>query len=169
VPPHGARRSAPARWRAPAMHEGSASRQRTRLRVRRRDHPQVRAACAPRVAGSACGRAARRGPRPGEARRRRAVGRADVHFRKGGSMRLFMALLLAVAGQTAHAAYPERPITMIVAYPPGGGPDLIARALAPYVEKNLGGGARIVIVNRAGAGGEVGFAALAAAPADGYT
>jgi tripartite-type tricarboxylate transporter receptor subunit TctC len=84
-------------------------------------------------------------------------------------MRLLIALLLAVAGQTAHAAYPERPITMIVAYPPGGGTDLIARALAPYVEKNLGGGAKIVIVNRAGAGGEVGFAALAAAPADGYT
>ena len=83
-------------------------------------------------------------------------------------MRVFIALLLAVAGQTAHAAYPERPITMIVAYPPGGGTDLIARALAPYVEKNLGG-AKIVIVNRAGAGGEVGFAALAAAPADGYT
>jgi tripartite-type tricarboxylate transporter receptor subunit TctC len=56
---------------------------------------------------------------------------------------------------------------MIIAYPPGGGTDLIARALAPYVEKNLGGGAKIVIVNRAGAGGEVGFAALATAPADG--
>jgi hypothetical protein len=74
-----------------------------------------------------------------------------------------------VLGQSALAAYPERPITMIIAYPPGGGTDLIARALAPYVEKNLGGGAKIVIVNRAGAGGEVGFAALATAPADGYT
>jgi len=73
-------------------------------------------------------------------------------------MRLLMALLLAAAGHAAHAAYPERPITLIVAYPPGGGTDLIARALAPYVEKNLGG-AKIVIVNRAGAGGEVGFAA----------
>jgi tripartite-type tricarboxylate transporter receptor subunit TctC len=77
--------------------------------------------------------------------------------------------LLTVLGQSALAAYPERPITMIIAYPPGGGTDLIARALAPYVEKNLGGGAKIVIVNRAGAGGEVGFAALATAPADGYT
>ena len=84
-------------------------------------------------------------------------------------MRFFVALLFTVAGQTALAAYPERPITMIIAYPPGGGTDLIARALAPYVEKNLGGGAKIVIVNRAGAGGEVGFAALATAPADGYT
>jgi tripartite-type tricarboxylate transporter receptor subunit TctC len=67
------------------------------------------------------------------------------------------------------AAYPERPITLIVAYPPGGGTDLVARALAPFVEKYLGGGAKIVIVNRAGAGGEVGFAALANSPPDGYT
>ena len=55
---------------------------------------------------------------------------------------------------------------MTVAYPPGGGTDLVARALAPYLEKYLGGGAKIVIVNRAGAGGEVGFTALANAPAD---
>src|SRR5438874_755365 len=68
-----------------------------------------------------------------------------------------------------HAAYPERPITMLIAYPPGGGTDLVGRALAPYIEKYLGGGARIVVVNRAGAGGEVGFAALANAPTDGYT
>ena len=47
--------------------------------------------------------------------------------------------------------------------------DLVGRAVAPFIEKYLGGGARIVIVNRAGAGGEVGFAALANAPADGYT
>ena len=67
------------------------------------------------------------------------------------------------------AAYPERPITMLIAYPPGGGTDLVGRALVPFIEKYLGGGARIVVVNRAGAGGEVGFAALANAPTDGYT
>jgi tripartite-type tricarboxylate transporter receptor subunit TctC len=78
------------------------------------------------------------------------------------------ALLTLLPGPSA-AAYPERAITMLVAYPPGGGTDLIARALAPYIEKNLGGEAKIVVVNRAGAGGEIGFAALAAAPADGYT
>jgi len=77
--------------------------------------------------------------------------------------------LLALVPGTAAAAYPERPITMLIAYSPGGGTDLVARALAPYIEKNLGGDAKIVIVNRAGAGGEIGFAALAAAPADGYT
>ena len=74
-------------------------------------------------------------------------------------------LLPAAAG----AQYPERPINVIVAYSPGGGTDLIARAIAPFIEKNLGGSARLVVVNRAGAGGEIGFAALAAAAPDGYT
>ena len=76
---------------------------------------------------------------------------------------------LIFVSMLARAAYPERPITMIVAYPPGGGTDLIARALAPFVEKYLGSGTKIVVVNRAGAGGEVGFAALASAVPDGYT
>src|SRR5918999_1786606 len=83
--------------------------------------------------------------------------------------RLFVGFLLAIAAQAALAAYPDRPITMSFAFSPGGGTDLVARALAPYLEKYLGGGAKIVIVNRTGAGGEVGFAALANAPADGYT
>ena len=83
--------------------------------------------------------------------------------------RLVAFAALALFAVLAHAAYPERPITLIVAYPPGGGTDLVARALAPFVEKYLGGGAKIVIVNRAGAGGEVGFAALANSPPDGYT
>ena len=81
---------------------------------------------------------------------------------------LLCALLLAVCG-LASAAYPDKPITMVVAYSPGGGTDLIARAIAPYLEKYVGGGARIVIVHRPGAGGEIGFAAIANAPADGYT
>jgi len=76
-------------------------------------------------------------------------------------------VLLPAAG---NAAFPEeRAINVIVAYSPGGGTDLIARAIAPFLEKYLGGGARIVVVNRAGAGGEIGFAALASAAPDGYT
>jgi putative tricarboxylic transport membrane protein len=78
------------------------------------------------------------------------------------------AFALAWAGM-ALAQYPERPINLIVAYPPGGGTDLVARAIAPYLEKYLGGGAKMVIVNRGGAGGEVGMAALANAQPDGYT
>src|SRR2546421_6993695 len=82
--------------------------------------------------------------------------------------RFFAVALLLVPGLAA-AVYPERPITMLIAYPPGGGTDLVGRALAPFIEKYLGGGARIVVVNRSGAGGEVGFAALANSAPDGYT
>jgi tripartite-type tricarboxylate transporter receptor subunit TctC len=70
---------------------------------------------------------------------------------------------------TAQAAYPEKPITMIVSYAPGGGSDLTARAIAPYIEKYLGNNARIIIVNQTGAGGAIGFAKLASSRADGYT
>src|SRR5215470_11907115 len=66
-------------------------------------------------------------------------------------------------------AYPERPITMIVAFVPGGGTDVVARMLAPYLEKQLGPSTRIVVVTRAGAGGEIGFTAIANANAEGYT
>jgi tripartite-type tricarboxylate transporter receptor subunit TctC len=87
-------------------------------------------------------------------------------------MPTFLRVLLCAAllvPAAAGAQYPERVINLIVAYSPGGGTDLIARAIAPYVEKYLGGGAKIAIVNRPGAGGEIGFAAIASAAPDGYT
>src|SRR5918997_5044181 len=77
-----------------------------------------------------------------------------------------MGLLL---GGPAQAAYPEKPISMIVAYAPGGGTDLTARVIATFIEKHLGGGAKTAVVNRPGAGGEIGFTALADAAPDGYT
>jgi tripartite-type tricarboxylate transporter receptor subunit TctC len=83
--------------------------------------------------------------------------------------RWLLAIALVLTTGAAAAAYPEKPITMIVAYSPGGGTDLIARHIQPFLEKYLGGGARVVIVHRPGAGGEIGFAAIANAPADGYT
>jgi putative tricarboxylic transport membrane protein len=83
--------------------------------------------------------------------------------------RLFAGAVLALAAAAAGAAYPEKPISLVVAYSPGGGTDLIARAIQPFLEKYIGGGARIVIVHRPGAGGEIGFAAIANAAPDGYT
>jgi tripartite-type tricarboxylate transporter receptor subunit TctC len=86
--------------------------------------------------------------------------------------RALPALLLAaaaVAPGLASAAYPEQPIRMVVAYAPGGGTDIIARVMAPYIEKYLGKDAHIVVLNRGGAGGGIGFAEIANAPADGYT
>src|SRR3954465_12373486 len=87
-------------------------------------------------------------------------------------MRMFRAIALAALGclpMWASAAYPERPITMYVSYSPGGGTDLVARAIAPYIEKYLGHGAKIVVMNKPGGGGAIGFTTIANAPPDGYT
>src|SRR6478672_12287673 len=67
----------------------------------------------------------------------------------------------------AAAAWPTKPITLIVPYPPGGGTDIIARIVQEPLSKQLG--QPIVIENRGGAGGSVGTAAAARATPDGYT
>jgi tripartite-type tricarboxylate transporter receptor subunit TctC len=77
-------------------------------------------------------------------------------------------LLHARLGQ-AQAAWPaDRPIEVIVPYPPGGGVDIMARIILPFVAEHLAG-ARFVVTNRAGAGGQVGFEALFNAAPDGHT
>ncbi|MDF3886032.1 tripartite tricarboxylate transporter substrate binding protein [Cupriavidus basilensis] len=75
--------------------------------------------------------------------------------------------LAPVAARADAAPWPNRPIEMIVAYAPGGGTDLVARLLARHLEKELG--ATIVVQNKPGAGGAIGFAELARAAPDGYT
>lgn len=77
--------------------------------------------------------------------------------------------LSAITATAAFAEYPERPIEMIVAYSAGGGTDTAARTLAPFIEKYLGDGASITVVNKPGAGGEIGFTELSQAEPDGYT
>lgn len=68
----------------------------------------------------------------------------------------------------AHAEWPnDRPIQMIVAFAPGGSTDVMARAIEPFLEKELG--ADIVIENRPGASGEIAYTALSKAKPDGYT
>jgi tripartite-type tricarboxylate transporter receptor subunit TctC len=67
----------------------------------------------------------------------------------------------------AQGAYPSKPVTMIVPFPPGGVADIVGRPLAATMEKTLG--QPVVIVNRTGAGGAVGMAAVAKAAPDGYT
>ena len=78
--------------------------------------------------------------------------------------------ILGVVGFCAvtavHAAYPERPITLVVTYPPGGTADRVARLVAPELAKELG--QNVVVDNRGGAGGMIGAAYVAKAPADGY-
>ena len=79
-------------------------------------------------------------------------------------------LLAGAAPLAASAAWPaDQPINMIVAYAPGGGTDIIARNIIPFIEKYLGEGAKINVINRPGAGGDIGFGAIAAAQPDGYT
>src|SRR5205809_3775817 len=65
------------------------------------------------------------------------------------------------------AAYPDQPIKIIVTFPPGGSSDIVIRALQPLLAEELR--QTIVIENRAGAGGNIGMAAVAQAAADGYT
>jgi tripartite-type tricarboxylate transporter receptor subunit TctC len=79
------------------------------------------------------------------------------------------AAVLAATAPARAQAYPTRPIEMIVAFPAGGGTDVGARSIARVMEKNLGPNARLGVINRHGAGGEVGWTALAQARADGYT
>jgi len=74
-----------------------------------------------------------------------------------------------VAFGPAMAAYPDKPINLIVSYAPGGGSDLVVRLLVPFIEKELGEGAHILVINKAGAGGAIGFAELANAAPTGYT
>lgn len=73
--------------------------------------------------------------------------------------------LLNFAG--VQAAYPDKPIRLIVAFPPGGGTDIIARLIIPELSKKLG--QSIAIENRGGASGNIGTEALVNAPPNGYT
>ncbi len=82
-------------------------------------------------------------------------------------MAVLITLSIGFTG-VANAEYPERPINMIVAAAPGGGTDIMARTMVPYMEKYLGG-ATISVLNKPGAGTEVGATALAKAKPDGYT
>lgn len=79
---------------------------------------------------------------------------------------LAAAVLMLLAG-SAQAAYPDRPITLIVPWGAGGGTDATARIIGSLLEKELG--APINVVNRTGGSGVVGHAAIASAPPDGYT
>jgi tripartite-type tricarboxylate transporter receptor subunit TctC len=79
------------------------------------------------------------------------------------------AMLRAQGGSTAAGWPGERPVEVIVPFPPGGGVDVMTRLLMPIVAAHLGGGARAIVSNRAGAGGQVGYEAIFNAAPDGYT
>src|SRR6187399_2656157 len=77
------------------------------------------------------------------------------------------ALALLTASTFGFAAYPERPITLIVPWGAGGGTDATARIIGTLLEKEVG--QPVTVVNRTGGSGVVGHAAISSAPPDGYT
>ena len=85
-------------------------------------------------------------------------------------MHAFAKTLIAVcalAAAAAHAAFPDRPITMVVPYSPGGSADAVARLLAQQIGTKLG--TSVIVENRAGASGTIGASYVAKVAADGYT
>lgn len=78
-----------------------------------------------------------------------------------------MALAVVIAPTAGRAEYPERPIRVIVPFPPGGGTDIITRTIGASMAQDLG--QTIVVENKPGGGTVVGTAVAATSPADGYT
>ena len=78
----------------------------------------------------------------------------------------FAAAMALCAGALAQA-YPNRPVKVVVPYPPGGGTDVVARIVTQKMATVLN--TPIVVENRAGAGGNIGTEVVARSPADGYT
>ena len=83
-------------------------------------------------------------------------------------LRYFLGAALCAAVQVGSAqTFPERPIQLIVGFPPGGGVDIVARQLAETLSDSLG--QRVVVENRAGAAGNIAMEYVARAKPDGYT
>src|SRR3954463_4212634 len=79
-----------------------------------------------------------------------------------------LALPLLANSQASRAAnWPERHVEIVVPFPPGGGVDLTARIAARFLDRYVGGEG-FVVVNRPGAGGEIGWGTVADAKPDGY-
>jgi tripartite-type tricarboxylate transporter receptor subunit TctC len=76
-------------------------------------------------------------------------------------------LLLVTLAAQAQGAWPDKPITMIVPFPPGGVADTVARPVAESLARELK--QQVLVENKAGAGGATGIGAAARASADGYT
>jgi len=82
-------------------------------------------------------------------------------------IRAFLFWLGALMSLPAMAAWPEKPIKIVVPFVPGGAADSAARVMAPGLQKRLG--QAVLIENKGGAGATIGTAAVVTAPADGYT
>lgn len=77
-----------------------------------------------------------------------------------------LSLGLCAPAQAQKTDYPNKPVRVVVTFPPGGSADAMVRLLAPRLTDRLG--QQVVVDNRPGAGGNIGLTAVAKAPADGY-
>jgi len=80
-----------------------------------------------------------------------------------------LTLLLAAGTCLSAMAWPDKPITLIVPFPPGGSTDQIARILSTKMAEKMGGGVTFIVDNKGGATGTIGAGMVARAPADGHT
>ena len=80
---------------------------------------------------------------------------------------LLLACMFPILAAGQGSAYPERPVRMIVAYPPGGSTDTAARLVAEALSRSIG--QTVLVENKAGAGGTIGAAYVAKSAPDGYT
>lgn len=80
-----------------------------------------------------------------------------------------LASAMVIATSANAADYPTKPIEIIVGYSAGGGTDVMARTVAPFLEKALGEGSSIVVKNMPGASGQIGITKVATSKPDGYT
>ena len=96
----------------------------------------------------------------------RSLARRSVGLTVGLAALLTVALLGGTAAE-AQGTWPDKPITMIVPFPPGGVADTVARPVAEALGKELR--QTVVVENKVGAGGALGIGTAARAPADGYT
>jgi tripartite-type tricarboxylate transporter receptor subunit TctC len=88
-------------------------------------------------------------------------------FPRRRALQACLAAALAACAPAVLAAYPDKPVKLVIPYPPGGATDVIGRIVALKLGEQLG--QQVVVDNRGGAGGNIGAEAVARAPADGYT
>src|SRR5215467_1212204 len=91
----------------------------------------------------------------------------ELHRRTFLHLAAGAATLPALSRVARAQSYPTRPVRIIVPYPPGGAPDIVARLMGQWISDRLG--QQFIIENRPGAGGNIGTETAVRAPADGYT